>query len=166
MAQEENKDNVQTAPETEQNAEETPSGTASAEESKKENAPETETGSETKKKNTIDDLEYEEAYEEIYKDILEHFRSFSPSEEIAFRITEDHITEYLEGNREERMQQYKERREKQLFNFLELLAILVTIVLVVKFLGNNPTILVNILYIVGGLGALFIWKGGKIKKDK
>lgn len=109
---------------------------------------------------------YEEAYEKLYTEILEHFRSFSPSEQIAGRITEEHITEYLEGNHEERLREYKERREKRILNALELIAVLVAIVLVVWFLGDNPAILVNILYIVGGLGAFFIWKHPHNKNDK
>ncbi len=95
---------------------------------------------------------YDEACEKLYTEILEHFRSFSPSEQIAGKITEEHITEYLEGNREERLQAFKERREKRFLSALELIAILTAVVLVVWFLGDNPAILVNILYIIGGLG--------------
>lgn len=108
----------------------------------------------------------EEAYEKLYTEILAHFRSFSPSEQIAGRITEDHITEYLEGNREERREAYKERREKRFLIALELMAVLTAIVLVVWFLRENPAILVNILYIAGGLGALFAWKRPHTDKDK
>ena len=109
---------------------------------------------------------YDEAYEKLYTEILEHFRSFSPSEQIAGKITEEHITEYLEGNREERREAYKERREKRFLAALELIAVLTSIVLVVWFLGDNPAILVNILYIFGGLGAFFIWKHPHTKDDK
>lgn len=109
---------------------------------------------------------YEEAYEKLYTEILEHFRTFSPSDQIAGKLTEEHITNYLESSREERLQQYKERREHRLFTALELIAILASIVLVVWFLKDNPAILVNILYIIGGLGALFIWKYPHEKKDR
>lgn len=108
---------------------------------------------------------YEQAYEDIYAEILEHFRTFSPSDEIACKITEDHITEYLEGNRAERRQEFLERREKRILSALQLIAVLVAIIFVVKFLGNNPAILVNILYIIAGLGAFYIWKNPH-KKDK
>lgn len=109
---------------------------------------------------------YEEAYEKLYTDILEHFRSFSPAEQIAGKITEEHITEYLEANREERIQQYRERREKRLLAALELFAVLGTIIAVVNFLRNDPAILVNILYIIGALGAFFLWKHPRSKDDK
>ncbi|KMZ52571.1 hypothetical protein [Dorea sp. D27] len=112
--------------------------------------PETEAGKPT--------MEYEEAYQRIYKDILEHLRSFSPSDEIAYRITEEHITEYLEGSRQEKHQEYKERRDKRLLSALKLIAILVCIIMIVWFLKDSQAILVNILYIIGGLIALWIWK--------
>ncbi len=101
---------------------------------------------------------YEDAYEDLYAEILEHFRSFSPSEQIAGRITGEHITEYLEGSREERLLAFKERREKRFLTALEILAALTAIVLIVWFLKENPAILVNILYLIGGLGIFFIWR--------
>ena len=109
---------------------------------------------------------YDEACEKLYTEILEHFRSFSPFEQIAGKITEEHITEYLEGNREERLQAFKERPEKRFLSALELIAILTAVVLVVWFLGDNPAILVNILYIIGGLGAFFIWRHTHEKNNK
>ena len=101
---------------------------------------------------------YEDAYEDLYAEILEHFRSFSPSEQVAGRITREHITEYLEGSREERLLAFKERREKRFLTALEILAALTAIVLIVWFLKENPAILVNILYLIGGLGIFFIWR--------
>lgn len=109
---------------------------------------------------------YDEAYRVLYTEILEHFRSFSPSEQIAGKITEEHITEYLESNREERLQAYKERREKRFLTVLGLITVLAAIVLIVWFLKDNPAILVNILYIFGGLGAFFIWRHPNTKNDK
>lgn len=101
---------------------------------------------------------YDEAFEELYAEILEHFRSFSPSEQVAGQITEEHITEYLEGTREERMLAFKERRERRFLTTLEILGALTAIVLIVWFLKDNPAILVNILYLIGGLGIFFLWK--------
>lgn len=109
---------------------------------------------------------HDEAYEKLYTDILEHFRSFSPAEQIAGKITEEHITEYLETNREERIQQYRERREKRLLAALELFAVLGTVIAIVNFLRSDPAILVNILYIIGALGAFFLWKHPRNKDDK
>ena len=99
-----------------------------------------------------------EVYEAVYKEILENLHAFTPSDQVACRITEEHITSYLENNHEERVLQYKERREKRFFSTLELIAVLASIVLIVWALQDNSAILVTLLYIIAGLGALFIWK--------
>lgn len=105
-----------------------------------------------------DAYSYDKTFEKLYTEIMEHFRSFSPSEQVAANITEEHITEYLEGTREERLLAFKERREKRFLTALEILAALTAVVLIVWFLKDNPAILVNILYLIGGLGIFFIWK--------
>lgn len=103
-------------------------------------------------------MDYQEAYQEIYRDILENLRSFSPSDQVACSITPEHISEYLDNSHKERVLQFKERREKRFFAALELIAVLAAVVLVIHYLQNNSAILVNILYIIAGLGALFLWK--------
>lgn len=112
-----------------------------------------------------DPSSHDRAFEEVYQEILDHFRSFTPAEQIASQITEEHITQYLEGGNEERIQLCKERREKRLFHFLEIIAALVSIVLIVRFLNDNPALLTNILYILGGIAALYIWKHPQIKDE-
>lgn len=102
--------------------------------------------------------EKSEAFRAIEKDLNMHSSAFSPADELTAKITEDHITEYLEGSREARLQHFKEEREKRLLTAFELAAALAAIVLVVYFLKDNPAILVNILYLVGALAGLWIWK--------
>ena len=97
-------------------------------------------------------------YETVYKEILVNLHAFTPADQVACRITEEHITSYLENSHEERILQYKERREKRFFSTLELIAVLASIVLVVWALQENSAILVTLLYIIAGLGALFIWR--------
>ena len=55
----------------------------------------------------------------------------------------------MEHERLEMMQSIKEAREKRSFTMLQLLISLAAIVIVVFLLRDNPTVLVNILYIVG-----------------
>lgn len=105
-----------------------------------------------------ENIDYQAAYQEIYRDILENLRSFSPSDQVACNITEEHISEYLNNSHAEKVMQFKERREKRFFAALELIAVLAAVVLVIHYLQNNSAILVNILYIIAGLGALFLWK--------
>ena len=111
-------------------------------------------------------IDYEETYQAIYRDILENLRSFSPSDQVACSITPEHIAEYLENSHKERVLQFKERREKRFFAALELIAVLAAVVLVIHYLQNNSAILVNILYIIAGLGALFLWKFQPKNDDK
>lgn len=106
----------------------------------------------------ISPKEKRDAEKAIYEDITDHSAVFTPADEIAFKITEDHITEYLEGSREARLQRFKEEREKRLLTAFELAAALASVVLIVYFLKDNPAILVNILYIIGALAGLWLWK--------
>ena len=64
----------------------------------------------------------------------------------------------MEHERLEMMQSIKEAREKRSFTMLQLLISLAAIVIVVFLLRDNPTVLVNILYIVGIIIVLWILK--------
>lgn len=79
---------------------------------------------------------------------------------ILSRINDDDLLEYLalEQRRLEFLQQAKETREKRLLMAFQLLISLAAIVAVTYLLKDNPTILISILYIVGIIAALIIWK--------
>ena len=55
----------------------------------------------------------------------------------------------MEHERLEMMQRHQRRQGKEKFTMLQLLISLAAIVIVVFLLRDNPTVLVNILYIVG-----------------
>lgn len=78
----------------------------------------------------------------------------SREEQILSRIKDEDLMKYLEM-----MQSIKEAREKRSFTMLQLLISLAAIVIVVFLLRDNPTVLVNILYIVGIIIVLWILKG-------
>ena len=84
---------------------------------------------------------------------------------ILSKISEDNLMDYLklEQKRNEVIHQEKEAREKRIMNGFTLTVSLASIVAVVGLLRDNPTILVNILYIAGFLGALWLWKKDKDK---
>ena len=73
--------------------------------------------------------------------------------------------EYLtmEQKRTEMLQKAKEVKEKRIFTTIQIALSMAAIVGVVGLLKDNPTVLVNILYITGILTALWIWRG---KQDK
>lgn len=84
---------------------------------------------------------------------------------ILSRIDNAHLMEYLtlEQKRFEQQQAAKETREKRLFTAFRLTISLAAIVAIVYLLKDNPTILVNILYIAGILAAIWFLKNPKDK---
>lgn len=100
-----------------------------------------------------------------------HFRheekeEFSRDEWILSQLGKEHLMEYLtlEQRRTELDKQMKETREKRLFSAFQLTMSLAAVVAVVYLLRDNPTILVNILYIAGIVAGLWLWKNPKGKK--
>ena len=92
-------------------------------------------------------------------------------EQILSRISDEDLMEYLrmEQKRMELLQQAKEVREKRFWTTFQLFICLLSVILVIYFLKDNPVILVTILYTVGILTALRIWsksQNGKDHRDK
>ena len=69
----------------------------------------------------------------------------------------------LEQKREELMQKTKEARQKRILSAFQLAVSLAAVVGIIWLLRDNPTVMVNILYIIGIVGALWIWKNPKSK---
>ena len=86
---------------------------------------------------------------------------FTKEDWILSRIPEEDLMEYLalEQRKIEMLQNAKEIKEKRIFTTLQILISLAAIVAVVGLLRDNPTVLVNILYITGIVIALWIWRG-------
>lgn len=85
---------------------------------------------------------------------------FSRDKWILTHINNDDLLEYLklEQERAEQLRIAKDIRGKRLMAAFQLAASLAAIVAVVYLLKDVPTILVNILYIVGIIAALWLWK--------
>lgn len=109
-----------------------------------------------------DDFDFDE--EERPKRRFFRFRSASDEETrdklILSRIKDEDLMEYLalEQRRIEFLQQAKEAKEKRLLIAFQLLISLAAIVAITYLLQDNPTILISILYIVGIVAALNVWK--------
>ncbi len=90
---------------------------------------------------------------------------FTREDWILSRIPEEDLMEYLrmEQKNSEILQKAKEIKEKRIFTTLQIAISMSAIVGVVALLKDNPTVLVNILYITGIVIALWIWRG---KQDK
>ena len=117
--------------------------------------------------------------EHPFREFFSNFRSkrkieMNRDEQILSRISDEDLMEYLrmEQKRMELLQQAKEVREKRFWTTLQLAICLLSVILVIYFLKDNPVILVTILYTLGILAALRIWskaqngKGSKGSKDK
>ena len=110
--------------------------------------------------------------EHPFREFFSNFRSkrkieMNRDEQILSRISDEDLMEYLrmEQKRMELLQQAKEVREKRFWTTFQLSICLVSVILVIYFLKDNPVILVTILYTFGILAALRIWSKGQNGKD-
>lgn len=78
---------------------------------------------------------------------------FSPQNAISKKITEEHITQYLDGAREEMQNSYAEKKHNKIFAFLVLLMTMVFFVVIILILKDKPEIMEKVLYTLGGLVA-------------
>ena len=110
--------------------------------------------------------------EHPFREFFSNFRSkrkieMNRDEQILSRISDEDLMEYLrmEQKRMELLQQAKEVREKRFWTTFQLAICLLSVILVIYFLKDNPVILVTILYTFGILTALRIWRKGQNGKD-
>lgn len=110
--------------------------------------------------------------EHPFREFFSNFRSkrkieMNRDEQILSRISDEDLMEYLrmEQKRMELLQQAKEVREKRFWTTFQLSICLLSVILVIYFLKDNPVILVTILYTFGILTALRIWSKGQNGKD-
>lgn len=77
----------------------------------------------------------------------------SQENEIAKKITERHISSFLDGSREQMQNDYKERHEKKIFTVILVFLALCFFIAVIVLLKDKPDILEKIIYSVAGLVA-------------
>ena len=110
--------------------------------------------------------------EHPFREFFSNFHSkrkieMNRDEQILSRISDEDLMEYLrmEQKRMELLQQAKEVREKRFWTTFQLAICLLSVILVIYFLKDNPVILVTILYTFGILAALRIWSKAQNGKD-
>lgn len=110
--------------------------------------------------------------EHPFREFFSNFRSkrkieMNRDEQILSRISDEDLMEYLrmEQKRMELLQQAKEVREKRFWTTFQLSICLLSVILVIYFLKDNPVILVTILYTFGILAALRIWSKSQNGRD-
>lgn len=115
------------------------------------------------------DTDYEMPDEEPADKKRFHFKKedkeFFRDKWILSRISDENLMNYLtlEQKRNELQQQARDIKEKRIMKAIELTISLAAIVAVIYLLRDNPTILVNILYITGILVAFWFWKNPRDK---
>lgn len=85
---------------------------------------------------------------------------FSREQWILTHIGDENLMEYLcmEQRKEEEIRKAKDTRQKRLLSAFQLAVSLAAVITVMFLLRDNPTIMVNILYIIAIIAALWIWK--------
>ncbi len=122
--------------------------------------------------------ELSNALEEMPPEVRKHVEKFMissvqmggivrPENAVSKKITEEHITEFLEGSKQQMIEQYKEEHENKIFKGFVLVLILVFITVVIVLLKNTPDVMEKVLYTLGGVlgGALGGYGYGKTKRD-
>ncbi len=91
----------------------------------------------------------------------------SPQLELMKKMTPDHISEFLQGQREATKYQFKENRENKIFLGFILIIALVFVIIVILLLKATPEIMEKVLYTAGGFVAGIIggYGYGKTKSD-
>lgn len=91
---------------------------------------------------------------------MEMQSDFSREQWILTHIGDENLMEYLrmEHKKEEEVRKAKEAKQKRILSAFQLTVSLAAVIVVMFLLRDNPTVMVNILYIIAIVAALWIWK--------
>lgn len=107
----------------------------------------------------------EEISEENDSHEMEFKKEFSSEQWILTHIGDENLMEYLkmEQKKEEDIRKAKDGRQKRILSAFQLTVSLAAVITVIFLLRDNPTVMVNILYIIAIIVAFWIWKNPKQK---
>lgn len=91
----------------------------------------------------------------------------SPQLELMKKMTPEHVSEFLQGQREASNNEFKESRDSKFFMAFVLTAVLIFVVIIVVLLKDKPDIMEKVLYTIGGLitGLVGGYGFGKTRSD-
>lgn len=91
----------------------------------------------------------------------------NPETAVMNKITEEHISQFLTGSREEMQYSYKEKSQKKIFTLLALVLVMAFCVIIICLLKDSPDIMEKVLYTVGGVvaGAFGGYGYGKNRRE-
>ena len=75
----------------------------------------------------------------------------SPETAVMKKITEEHISKYLDGAELEMKNSYAEKFQKKVFTFLTMLIAMIFFIVIIVLLKDKPDIMEKVLYVVGGV---------------
>lgn len=75
----------------------------------------------------------------------------SPETAVMKKITEEHISKYLDGAELEMKNSYAEKFQKKVFTFLTMLIAMIFFIVIIVLLKDKPDIMEKELYAVGGV---------------
>lgn len=123
--------------------------------------------------------ELSDALEEMPPEVRKHVEKFMissvqmggivrPENAVSKKITEKHISEFLDGSRQQMLEQYKEEHENKIFKGIVLVIVLAFIIAIIVLLKSTPEVMEKVLYAIVGLlsGALGGYGYGKSKRDE
>ena len=111
---------------------------------------------------TLDTAEIEEALDSVPPEHRKMFERMvissvqmrgvsTPESAVMKKITSDHITQYLDGAKQEMKNMYNEKFQKKIFIFSTMFLSMVFFIIVVVLLKDNPDVMEKVLYTVGGV---------------
>lgn len=91
----------------------------------------------------------------------------NPETAVMNKITEEHISQFLTGSREEMQYSYKEKSQKKIFTLLALVLVMAFCIIIICLLKDSPDIMEKVLYAVGGVvaGAFGGYGYGKNRRE-
>lgn len=133
---------------------------------------ETENNDETREK--IDDMignvseEDRSVIEKMMISSVQMRGMISSENEVSKKITEEHITQYLEGSRADMEHSYDEKKQRKIFYFLIMTFAMIFFIVVIVLLKDVPEVMEKIIYTVGGLvaGAFGGYGVGRNRNDE
>ncbi len=92
----------------------------------------------------------------------------SPETAVMKKLTQDHISKYLDGAELEMKNSYAEKFHRKVFTFLTMIVAMAFFIFLVILLKDNPDVMEKIIYIVGGvvIGAFGGYGFGKNRNDE
>lgn len=112
---------------------------------------------------SVENAEIEEALESVppeHRKVIERMmisssvqmRSIvSPETAVMKKITEEHISQYLDGAEQEMKNSYKEKFHKKVFTFLSMIIAMIFFIIIIVLLKDVPDIMEKVIYTVGGV---------------